>query len=249
MADQREPEFFVGYLPAQPPRIARRVRLAVLAGVALALGCALVIVRAQSPYADSHFDFGTERPFTGVLQERPAPTLWVPTASAPEGHLLVAPGKHGAAKLVAGWEGRTVTLQGKLIWRGGISMIEVAEGSLRPAATATAGPPAGERLGRVALRGEIVDGKCYLGVMNPGEGKVHRDCAVRCISGGAPPLLAVWDEDAPVRLVSLAGSRGESIHAQLLDYVAEPVTVEGDLIRHGDRYSLLADLATLRRAR
>jgi len=249
MADERAPEFFVGYLPAQPPSIARRVRSAVLAGLALALGSALVMVRSQSPYADSHFDFGTERPFTGAIEERPAPALWVGPASAPDGHLLVAPGKHGAAKLVAGLDGRTVTLQGKLIWRGGISMIEVVPGSLRPAAAAAATPPAVERLGRLALRGEIVDGKCYLGVMNPGEGKVHRDCAVRCISGGAPPLLAVWDEEAPVRLVSLAGSQGESIHAQLLDYVAEPVTVEGDLIRHGDRYSLLADLATLRRAR
>ena len=29
--------------------------------------------------------------------------------------------------------------------------------------------------GEVTLAGEIVDSKCYLGVMNPGNGKVHRD--------------------------------------------------------------------------
>jgi hypothetical protein len=29
----------------------------------------------------------------------------------------------------------------------------------------------------MTLTGEIVDSKCYLGVMNPGQGKVHRDCA------------------------------------------------------------------------
>ena len=43
--------------------------------------------------------------------------------------------------------------------------------------------------------------------------------------------------------------RGESIHAQLLEFVAEPVTIEGELIRHGDLYSLYADPATLRRVR
>jgi hypothetical protein len=142
-----------------------------------------------------------------------------------------------------------VTFEGKLIWRGGMTMVEVLPGTVQPAAHAGSPPPPAIRLGRVRLSGEIVDGKCYLGVMNPGEGKPHRDCAVRCISGGAPPLLAVAAEPGPTRLVSMAGSQGESIHAQLLDYVAEPVTVEGDLVRHGDRYSLYADLATLRRVR
>ena len=83
--------------------------------------------------------------------------------------------------------------------------------------------------------------------MNPGEGKVHRDCAARCIAGGAPPLLAVGGGLPGGRLVSLAGSRGESIHSQVLDFVAEPVTIEGELIRHGDQFRLFADLGTLRR--
>ena len=144
-----------------------------------------------------------------------------------------------------------MTLEGKLICRGGWTMVEILPDSMRlaPSAAVAAPPPAAEPLGRVRLSGEIVDGKCYLGVMNPGEGKVHRDCAVRCISGGAPAMLAVSAPREAVRLVSLAGSRGESIHAPLLDYVAEPVTVEGELSRHGDHYSLQVDLATLRRAR
>ena len=242
-------EFFVGYVPQQPPRTARRVRGAVLAAAGLALGLGILFVAAQQPYADAHFEYGQEREFTGTIEEEP-PTLWTDAESSPAGHLLVAPGKHGAAMLVAGLEGRTVTLRGKRIWRDGterMAMIEVAPGSLRPAAQAGARVPAEEDLGRVRLAGEIVDGKCYLGVMNPGEGKVHRDCAARCIAGGAPPLLAVAGGLPRGRLVSLAGSRGESVHAELLDFVAEPVTIEGDLIRHGDQYSLRADLGTLRR--
>ena len=235
-------EFFVGYLPEQPPRTARRVRDAVLAvgGLTVALGA--LFVAAQQPYADAHFEYGEEREFVGTIEEEP-PTLWTEDESSPAGHLLVAPGKHGAAMLVAGLEGRAVTLRGKRIWRDGMertAMIEIAPGSLRPAAGAAARIPAEEHLGRVRLAGEIVDGKCYLGVMNPGEGKVH-------IAGGAPPLLAVAGGLPRGRLVSQAGSRGESIHAELLDFVAEPVTIEGELIRHGDHYSLYADLGTLRR--
>lgn len=243
-------EFFVGYLPEQPSRTARRVRGAVLAVGGLALGLGCLFVAAQQPYADAHFEYGQEREFVGTIEEEP-PTLWTEGESSPAGHLLVAPGKHGAAMLVAGLEGRAVTLRGKRIWRDGterMAMIEIAPGSLRPAQSA-ARIPAEEDLGRVRLAGEIVDGKCYLGVMNPGEGKVHRDCAARCIAGGAPPLLAVAGGLPRGRLVSLAGSRGESIHAELLDFVAEPVTIEGELIRHGDRYSLHADLGTLRRGR
>jgi hypothetical protein len=243
-------EFFVGYLPEQPQRTARRVRAAVLAITGLSLGLGALFVAAQRPYADAHFEYGQEREFVGTIEEEP-PTLWTGGESSPTGHLLVAPGKHGAGMLVAGLEGRTVTLRGKRIWREGMermAMIEIAPGSLRPAQSG-APIPAEEDLGRVRLAGEIVDGKCYLGVMNPGEGKVHRDCAARCIAGGAPPLLAVAGGLPRGRLVSLAGSRGESIHAELLDFVAEPVTIEGELIRHGDHYSLHADLGTLRRGR
>lgn len=48
-------------------------------------------------------------------------------------------------------------------------------------------------LGETTLKGEIVDSKCYLGVMNPGNLKAHRACAINCIQGGVPPVLLVRD--------------------------------------------------------
>jgi len=42
-------------------------------------------------------------------------------------------------------------------------------------------------LGTQTLVGEIVDSKCFLGVMNPGQLTTHRACAIRCISGGVRP--------------------------------------------------------------
>ncbi len=68
-------------------------------------------------------------------------------------------------------------------------------------------------LGAVTLTGEIVDTKCHLGVMNPGEGKVHRDCAVRCISGGAPPVSGA-DQEGDTRLLLLTGADGRRCAAR-----------------------------------
>jgi hypothetical protein len=52
-----------------------------------------------------------------------------------------------------------------------------------------------EDLGAFTLVGEIVDSKCYLGIMNPGETNPHRECAALCIRGGIPPLIIAHDAD------------------------------------------------------
>jgi hypothetical protein len=89
----------------------------------------------------------------------------------------------------------------------------------------------------VTIRGEIVDSKCHTGVMNPGSGKVHRDCAVRCISGGVPPVLV--ENDAPNRLFLLTDAKADRLPtATFLDRVAEPVAVTGYITTRGDRLEL-----------
>jgi hypothetical protein len=102
-------------------------------------------------------------------------------------------------------------------------------------------------LGSVSLAGEIVDTKCHFGVMNPGSGKVHRDCAVRCISGGIPPGLLVRDRDGNLQTVLLAGTGGRELHRELLDYIAEPVRVRGTLLRSAGFLVLRVDPSTITR--
>lgn len=46
----------------------------------------------------------------------------------------------------------------------------------------------------MTLEDEIIDPKCYFGVI-PGKGKIHRSCAIRCISDGIPPVLATTDKN------------------------------------------------------
>src|SRR6185369_14979761 len=130
-------------------------------------------------------------------------------------YALVAEGKHGAQTAVAGLDGKMIKLRGTLIHRDSIEMIEVAAGSVQVIGQDAASAPASEDLGRQSLTGEIVDSKCYLGVMNPGHTKPHRECASLCIRGGIPPLFVVKDADGRDVHLWLVSETGEPINQQV----------------------------------
>jgi hypothetical protein len=96
----------------------------------------------------------------------------------------------------------------------------------------------------VAVTGEIVDSKCYLGVMNPGQGKVHRDCAARCISGGIPPFFVTSDGREQFLLVGLDGRALRS--DALREFIAEPIQIQGERLRTGSTQLLKVDPRALR---
>ena len=102
-------------------------------------------------------------------------------------------------------------------------------------------------LGRQTLRGEIVDSKCFLGVMNPGQLLPHRACAIRCISGGIPPMLLVRPTNGAAIYLLLVSADGKPVNQQVLDLVAEPVQITGEVERQGELLVLRADPATYRR--
>jgi len=99
-------------------------------------------------------------------------------------------------------------------------------------------------LGAVTLTGEIVDSKCYLGVMNPGQGKVHRDCAALCLNGGIPPIFVTTDGTEQLLLVGLDG-RALGRDA-LREFIAEPIRIQGQLVKTGSARLLKINPATLR---
>lgn len=252
---ERERDFYVGYAPTLPPAEARVTRRAVVVLAALAVCVPLAIVTAQGRLAPASFEFGDVRDFRGTVVERPFPALLLErpdtasatgTTGAVSSLLLVAPGKFGASALVQGRDGEHVDLRGTLVYRDGRTMIEVVPDSIVGAA-GTPHTAAVEDLGDVRLRGEIVDTKCNLGVMNPGGGKTHRDCAARCISGGIPPGLRVRDATGAERLFLLVGPAGEPVNQAVLDVVAEPIEVSGRAERRGDLLVLYADPRAIRR--
>jgi hypothetical protein len=222
-------EFYVGYLPVSVGlrRFTRRVIAAL--GV-IAVGVAALLVIGQMRFAPATFEFHDYRDFKGVLITKPYTALVVPGGTP---LLLAGPGKFGFTAPAA-LDGRVVTLRGERILHGPDRMIEVLGGAM-----ADAGPgevPTEIELGRLELTGEIVDSKCYFGVMNPGRGKVHRDCAARCLSGGIPPALLVRDASGTSETVLIANFRRE-----LLQHVAEPVTLRGRLTRSAGRLILYTE--------
>ena len=138
-------------------------------------------------------------------------------------------------------------LQGALSYRGDAVTLEIERGSVESLGEAPARASVEEDLGPLALVGEIVDSKCYSGVMKPATGKVHRSCAARCISGGIAPLFVVRDDAGNVLTLLLVGPEGQAIGGEVLDFVAEPVRIGGRVVRRDDRLLLMADRSSIER--
>jgi hypothetical protein len=237
-----EPEFYVGYLPV-PAGLKRRLRWVIGFLVSAGALIAVLLVGAQGPFAPATFEFGKTSDVEGTLIERPYPAIAIPGEATP--WLLAGPGKHGLARQMRGLDGHEVRLTGSRIFRGKDRMLEVE--AVRDLGSGDKGRRA-LFLDSVSLRGEIVDTKCFFGVMNPGNGKVHRDCAARCIAGGIAPGFLVRDGAGRYRTLLLANADGGPLHTEVLDYVAEPVTIRGSLFDESGRLVLRTDPRQLRRS-
>lgn len=251
MQDPKREDFYVGYLSHAPAGLARwlRPRIALFMLVPLMAGAAVVM--SQHPFGPGTFEFQNYREFDGVILEAPVPALQLArpgqTTDDRSIYYLVAFGKKGGQEAVAGLGGKRAKVRGALIYRGNQTMLELAPGpdavQVLEDSPNVASPIA---LGPVTLAGEIVDSKCFFGVMKPGNLKPHKACAIRCISGGIPPVLLVRNLQGDARYVLLVSSEGKAVNQQVLQWVAEPVEISGQLEKWGDYRVLKADLTTLR---
>jgi hypothetical protein len=248
-------DFYIGWESKAPPGVSRFLRRILLALLPVVLLVPITLALAQHLIAASVFEWGDYKTVSGVLQTRPCPHLLVPRPgdtgdlSPFSSYYLVAPWKFGLkAAAVTPFDGKWVTLQGTLIYRDNQTLIEVRPGTIQAKEEAwRPGPTASVPLGRQTLVGEIVDSKCFLGVMNPGQLTPHRACAIRCISGGCPPLFVVQPAGGPLQYFLLAAADGKPVNQAVLDLVAEPVEITGEVRRQGDLMILQADPATYKR--
>ncbi|MEP6669032.1 MAG: Rieske 2Fe-2S domain-containing protein [Chthoniobacter sp.] len=230
-------DFFIGWQSKMAPALARFARtaaifLAVLVPAAVGAG-----VWFQHPVDRGRFEFGIENQFEGVLYERPIPRLRVTMADGRVvDHVLVGSGKFGPPAVIAGAQGHRVRFTGSLIVREPLRMIELNQPStfaiLDPGATPVT-EAASSPLGQGRFVGELVDTKCFSGVMRPAAGKVHRGCAVRCLSGGVPPGLLVRDPHGAGVVFLLTGPGEEPLRYDV-QLAGTLVEAEGALELHGD---------------
>jgi hypothetical protein len=251
-------EFYIGWEAKSAPGIGKFVRMVVLMLLVAAIGFALAFAAMQYSIGVSVFEWGTVKKFSGILKLEPYPHLLVPRPDAAGAqnnfstYYLVAPFKFGLDReKFSALDGKNVSLQGTLIYRGNQTMVEALPDSIKAAETKSPILTGTETipLGRQTLTGEIVDSKCFLGVMNPGQLLPHRACAIRCISGGIPPVLLVRQTNGAAIYLLLVSAGGKPVNQQVLDLVAEPVQITGEVEREGELLILCADPSTYRRVK
>ena len=244
-------EFYIGWQTHAPAPFANAARRFALVLVVLIPLATAVLVFTQRGFVPSVFEFGNLSEVEGILVLKPIPMLKVPQGFDGQGNtvfksiLLVGFGKKGAAEdlaKVATREGKalhheSVVLRGTLIYYNGKTLLELSEGTAAFVAWGQAsnrGTFRQQDLGSAKLRGEILDPKCAFGVMKPGEGKPHRSCAVRCISGGIPPVLRVRNEAGQANYLLLLDEKGQPLNSKVLNYVGDQVQVCGTLKQEDD---------------
>lgn len=250
-------EFYIGWEAKAAPGIRKTGRKVAIVVLSLALLAPIVLAVSQRMIGASVFEWGTHKNLSGILRTRPYPHLLVPrpgrtgSVSSFSSYYLIAPWKFGLnTEALAPLDGKAVTVKGTLIYRSDQTMVETKPEWIQAnERTSTTTPPQTVSLGRQTLLGEIVDSKCFLGVMNPGQLTPHRACAIRCISGGVSPVLLVRQKEGPASYFLLVSTDGKPVNKQVLDLVAEPVEITGEVERQGELLILRADPATYRRAK
>jgi hypothetical protein len=242
--DQRD-GFYVGYLPVPPAHRRFLVRAIPIIAAVMILGALLIAFGQRSP-GNGVFESSVSS-VTGTLIIRPYPMLIEQETGGVV--LLVEQGKHGGRDSLAEHAATTVTCTGLLLRRDGRRMLELLPGAdgvtaTGVTATAVAMTPQGAP---VELSGEILDSKCALGAMKPGDGKAHKACATLCVRGGIPPMFR-WDEGGIARYALIVTAEGGPANSPVLPFIGEPVTLTGRPSTLGSLDVIMLEPGSIRRA-
>lgn len=244
-------DFYIGWMEKAPRSYSIYIRKLVWMAGLLVISAALLISFQQKKFSTASFEFGQLTEITGVYQQVPVPAVKVKTRQDAFGRVaymtipLVGYGKFGAEGLISSLEkknntplsGMEVKLKGSLLYSDGKTLLQI-DGNDNPLISfnkiSDVNPAVKNDLGEVEIQGEIIDPKCYFGVMKPGHGKPHRDCAIRCIEGGMDPVFYVRNDKGEANYYLILGSQGQKINDQLKDYIAEPVSLTGKAVQVDD---------------
>ena len=256
-------DFFIGWKDKMSDDTSSFIKRFLFISGFIAVLIAFAVVRFQRPFASFIFNLGDVTEFTGIYHSSPVPILEVSSSDIPDGFsnsiLLVGYGKFGAEGIIENFDvenslldGSKITLRGTLIYGDGKTVLELTEKEkslVKVFDSDILQKPRSQRPDKeIRLVGEILDPKCYFGVMKPGEGKIHKSCAIRCISGGIPPVFRSIENGTNDYYLVL-GSGGEKINDDLLEYVAEQVRINGK-VNHLNGWDVLyvntADIAVIK---
>ena len=250
-------KFYIGWQEGLPPKSKMKVGIFISVVVVGIVILAVVLVINTHPFNDHNFELGAVKEFSGVFYSQPFPVLILDKGQSPidgvNEALLVGYGKNGAMTFISpveaelgGIQGKRIHITGTLIYGDGKVLIELTEKEesiLEVDNRQTEVVKTSLSEGR--LEGEVLDPKCWFGVMKPGEGKVHKSCAIRCISGGIPPVLRMKVNGKNEYFLVL-GPEGQPLSDDVLNYVGEEVIAFGQVFESNGWKYIQTDPATIK---
>jgi hypothetical protein len=258
-------EFYIGWMPEAPKGFAKHIREVVILLMMFILTIGVVLSIQQRKFSTSTFEYGQLTEVTGTYLEFPVPSLKVLTHSDAFGRSsfitipLVGYGKFGSEDVVNELEKegsldldkKQVTFKGTLIYHDGKTLLQIDKNdnplvNVSSEDTRTISHDI-KNLGIVQLTGEILDPKCYFGVMKPGSGKPHRDCAIRCIEGGMSPVFMVRNEKGESDYYLVLDKAGKKMNGELKDHIAEPVSLTARAVKYDDWVVLYTEKESIKR--
>jgi hypothetical protein len=253
-------EFYIGYQPQAPKQTASFVKkVIVVVGLGICV-VALILAWGQKKFSPSVFDYGINSTVEGYYFERPVPHIAVPLGinsggkEAFQNVVLVGFGKAGATNVMTklqsrkgnSFEGAKIELTGFMIYGNGKALLQVTEednSNIVFLSGATAPVQILDSMSVTTINGEIVDPKCYFGVMKPGQGKAHRSCAIRCIAGGIPPVFHASEKEEYFLIVN---ENWQPVNEEVLNLVGDQIVITGKEIVWNDWRILKVNTADLR---
>lgn len=253
-------EFYIGWMDKAPSSFVAFVRKYIFALVPVVIALAVIFALSQKKFGKGTFEFGTLTEVEGVYFSEPFANIKVVAGKDIFGNSsfitipLIGYGKFGADGIISdiekekniSLEGKRIKLKGTLLYNDGKVLMQV-DGNDKPLVNVSETVVQEKeliqlkQLGNIEVKGEIVDPKCFFGVMKPGEGKPHKDCAIRCILGGIPPVLHVTARDGSDNYYFIVGSNGGKMNRAVKDFVAAPVQVKAKAVQYNDWIVLYTD--------
>lgn len=249
---KKNDEFYVSYIAGSLGKNTKRsLKKFVFVAILFIIGATLVFSLSQKQFKNSTFELTSDTKITGIFHENPYPMLRVQLAANTYknvlllgfGKLSVNPYLKKLRSEVNDLSGKKLSIEGNLIYYNGKTLIQITnEEKVSLVTNTTFEIPKSELVSEMTLQGEIIDPKCYFGVMKPGKGKIHRSCAIRCISGGIPPVLATTNGNNLSEYYLLTDTEGNPIHKDILPFIGRPAELKGVVEKNEDWYTLKIDV-------
>ena len=252
---KKNDDFYIGYVDQVSPKLKGSLKKIVIILFLILIVFSVIFSFSQKTFENSTFELTENTRIEGIYLENPYPMLRVDTGKNTfKDILLLGFGKAGAEKYlkrakaaVDGLNGKKLSIEGNLIYYNGKTLMQILDDEkvvLESARNQTI-HHAPTNTEKATLYGEIIDPKCYFGVMKPGKGKIHRSCAVRCISGGIPPVFATTAKDGTMDYFLLTDMKGNPVNNDVLPYIGKPAKLNGILETYDDWNRLKIEASTI----